>query len=836
VVTTNIIRKSKINKVIHLLNGTPEIISMAMANHESFLVNTISKSDLSTPVFNSQNFSLVWLDANIDEINNPDCHNTIIELRHFVKTICTFADEKLCIKFLMSIRNGTAAMIVSGSLGQSIMSHVHDISQLTAIYVFCRDKSKHEHWVTNWSKIKGVFTDVSDICNALIQSIPQGDQDSSPVSFVSMNNTTSTANFTQLDQSFMYTQILKEILLDINFSEVPIKEFISYCRNHFANNKKELDYIKKLEHEYRQHTPIWWYTNECFLHSMLNQALRKMDVDIIIKMGFFVKDLHRQIEKLHRKQHGDPKQFQSFIVYRGQGLSTVDFYKMRRIEEGLISFNNFVSSSKKRDVAEMFARRALTDSDSMGIVFKMTINSAIYSTPFALVGDAGYFKGKEQEILFSMHTIFRIGKINPIEVNNNRLWEVDLTLTNDNDQQHTALTQRLREDTQGAKGWYCLAQFLLKIGKFDKAKELYNFLLNQTSNKKEKAYIYHQLGWIEDNSRNYVAAISFYEKGLTIDEKTLPAYHPDLATSYNNIGSVYDRMSEYSKAVSFHEKALLIYRRILAPDHHDLATSLTNIGLVYYKSNEYDKALSSHKEALEIYKKTLPSNHPLLAASYTNLGSGHDKLDDYAKALWCYEKSLEIYQKTSSADHPDLAICHQNIGKAVEKMSEHSKALSCFEKALRIFQKTLSSNHPHVATCYSCIASVYNNMEDYPKALSFYEKALDIRQKALSPNHADLFNSYNNIAEVYERMNEYFQALSFYLKAMQVCPRNLASNRLLLASSYHNVAKAHYNMGHPTDALPYAEDAVNIGQSILPSGHSVLQTYYKTLELVRKML
>ena len=38
----------------------------------------------------------------------------------------------------------------------------------------------------------------------------------------------------------------------------------------------------------------------------------------------------------------------------------------------------------------------------------------------------------------------------------------------------------------------------------------------------------------------YSKALSYYEKALEIRQKTLPANHPDLATSYNNIGLVYN--------------------------------------------------------------------------------------------------------------------------------------------------------------------------------------------------------------------------------------------------------------------------------------------------------
>jgi hypothetical protein len=50
--------------------------------------------------------------------------------------------------------------------------------------------------------------------------------------------------------------------------------------------------IDDFEQNYDKPSPVWWYTLECFTYKMLNRALREQDVGIIIKMGFFVRDLH----------------------------------------------------------------------------------------------------------------------------------------------------------------------------------------------------------------------------------------------------------------------------------------------------------------------------------------------------------------------------------------------------------------------------------------------------------------------------------------------------------------------------------------------------------------
>ncbi len=67
-------------------------------------------------------------------------------------------------------------------------------------------------------KIKGVFTESVRICESLKQSRYQCDQNSIQISFVSASDTLN-QNFDELDQTFMYTQILKEILFELEHEE-----------------------------------------------------------------------------------------------------------------------------------------------------------------------------------------------------------------------------------------------------------------------------------------------------------------------------------------------------------------------------------------------------------------------------------------------------------------------------------------------------------------------------------------------------------------------------------------------------------------------------------------
>jgi hypothetical protein len=238
------------------------------------------------------------------------------------------------------------------------------------------------------------------------QDAQKCDQDTISISFVAANSEKLNQNLDQLDSTFMYTQILKEILLTINFEE-HIKTFTKYYREHFVDNTVQLDNIGEFEREYDKHCPVWWYTHKFCFYSLLNRALRMMEVDTIIKMGFFVCNLHEQITRLHSEQFSAHSHLQPFTTYRGQGLSETDFDRMLQTQGGLISFNNFLSTSKDPSVALGFAKSSVTNPTLVGIIFVINIDPSIQSTPYASIKHVSHYEN-EVEILSQCTPFFAL--------------------------------------------------------------------------------------------------------------------------------------------------------------------------------------------------------------------------------------------------------------------------------------------------------------------------------------------------------------------------------------------------------------------------------------------
>jgi hypothetical protein len=213
-----------------------------------------------------EDFTVIWLDSTIND-TNEDTQNSITELQQIANTVITFRDSDQCIDFMTDTKYEKVFLIISGSLGHKLVPLIENITRINFIYILCRNKQINEEWAEIYQKVIGVFTHIQAICNALKQDVHQSENNLTPMSIIS------------------------------TISSTNMNELVHFCRQQYAESPREWKVIDEFVRDYDRSSPIWWYTRECFIYSMLNKALRTQDIEIIIKTGFFIRDLHRQIQK-----------------------------------------------------------------------------------------------------------------------------------------------------------------------------------------------------------------------------------------------------------------------------------------------------------------------------------------------------------------------------------------------------------------------------------------------------------------------------------------------------------------------------------------------------------
>lgn len=101
---------------------------------------------------NLETFSLIWLDAEVNA--TEENKQSQKQLRAIINYLKTFKDPTKCETYIKSAsEQDRIILIVSGRLGRIIVPNIHNLKQLSSIYIYCRDKAANEQWSKEFVKV-----------------------------------------------------------------------------------------------------------------------------------------------------------------------------------------------------------------------------------------------------------------------------------------------------------------------------------------------------------------------------------------------------------------------------------------------------------------------------------------------------------------------------------------------------------------------------------------------------------------------------------------------------------------------------------------------------------
>ena len=497
-----------------------------------------------------------------------------------------------------------------------------------------------------------------------------------------------------LNSSFMYSQLIKEMLIDaeLEYDEDFMNTFIEVCRAENQDNTSQLLNITSFERTYKNHSAMWWYTKEWFLYSTVNQALRTQDVTKLFLMGVFIRDLHLQLIEL---QQTNPENQSFDTVYRGQGMIESELQRLRENRAGLLSFNNFLSTSCDYDVSLMFARSARDNPEYLGILFRMNMNSKTdIQSPYASLHGISFYP-EENEILFSMHIIFRIVDVREMET---RLWLIELYFTNEQDRELAELLAQLRSEiyVPGVFNVDKVGQLCLKMGDFDGALEVYQTLIRLfPDNQIPLAYSHHHLGLAYQGKDDFDQAIVHYEKSLDIRRSLVSENEIERFSLivYANLSTLYANKGDLTRARQYCERALTTYVQYHVEEKYDPIAHchhLANLAFIQHAEGNFEDSLANYQKVIDLRLKYLSPYHPDLVVAYSNLSTVQGSMKSYTDSIESLEHALEISRKSLPDNHETLARLHYNLAIAFDNCEKYDVALKHIEQAIEIAESLKS--------------------------------------------------------------------------------------------------------------------------------------------------
>ncbi|CAF3933946.1 unnamed protein product [Rotaria sordida] len=639
---------------------------------------------------NLETFTLLWLDAEVN--TKEENKHAQKRLRSIINHLIIHHDQKECQQYIMSCSaQDRLILIVSGRLSKELIPQIHNLRQVSAVYIYCWDKKAYKQWAKQFTKIKGVIVKVDDLIDQIkVDQKDRGKQEE-PLS-MNIYNVRGNADksTTELNGHFIHSLLLIDVLIRMKSTDTDKKKLIQVCKDEYTDNDHQLEIVSEFERHYKSKKAIWWYTRDAFLYSMLNKALRVQNTELLLLFRFVIHDIY---ERLKKYQCQRPIQ-----VYRYQPMSTDELNALRQSIGQFISINSFFSTSADRDVALRFSKRSTISNDLHPILFIIDADPRVVkSKPFADISSHSYFP-QECEILFMVGCIFRL--IDIYRDDNEQIWIIKMQLAEDNDHDLKKLFNQLKADYGGGENETNLQSFgdvLQLMGKYDSAEKIYSDL-HKTSPSDDTSFCHlcFSFGMLYKERKDYDRSLQWFQRALDRKTRTNPTDFVYIGGLYCCIGNIYMEKNGYNEAIKYYNTAMDYYKCANATNHPYMASLYHGNARICCAQKQYTEALNYYQRSLVIQQEHLPSNHPDMAINLIGIGDVYRNVGKYQLAMDNYKTSLDIRIKSLPPQHQDIASNVRSIGLLYETMNNLKEALEYYKKAASIYRQSLSSENSNV--------------------------------------------------------------------------------------------------------------------------------------------
>ncbi|CAF3948510.1 unnamed protein product [Adineta steineri] len=500
-----------------------------------------------------ENNRIIWL---CEESSNM-FENEAEQFQKRVYGLKRFNNVDTCLTFITNIQDEKVFLIICG-IHRPVECFYH-LSQLEKIYIIGSSSNKFNHEKTPTIQHISIVN-INSLYRQLQEDIELSEMDFTLIDTVpvSLQEVSFSSHLIKQEASFLFTQMGKEICYRLKLESGSKDVLIDFCRTHYIDTDEQLRMIDDFAKNYRPNKALRWLINQCFISRILNRVLRTRELDIVYKLGFFLRQTGLQLHRLYEDNASLMKQIS--IVYRGKTLSSNEFDSLIKNNcGGLLSFPNFLITTINKDVSIDFVHRRLaTHPDMIGIIFEIHINDTVADkkNPFGLLKDIDM---NRDEVCFHISSVFRMESMEQITTNRMIIWSVKLKLINDNDEQLLRLVASVRIDELLANPVSYLGKLLIDMGEHRCAEQIFLELLQDVSIRSQPQRLvraHKGLGGLYLYKNEYTTALYHFQQELQTSLIYLQPNHPNLVSIYRKLGDCYLKQCDYIHAIEHYEKAI----------------------------------------------------------------------------------------------------------------------------------------------------------------------------------------------------------------------------------------------------------------------------------------
>ncbi|CAF4773338.1 unnamed protein product [Rotaria socialis] len=336
------------------------------------------------------------------------------------------------------------------------------MDQLFATYVYCAQLSPNLNWSRDYSTIRGIYNDSNKLAYQLKRDYKQL-QAALGICETECYTVSKITNEKQIIQNveevnlplplplplpliiydqehthlFMAHQRTIDTLLCMPHTLESKADMLAEFRHAYSDNQEALAQIDNFENIYNSNAAVQWYTRDSFVWRTINQALRSSNVESMFKLRYILTDLYAHLQESYDQKHLSFQMLTPEIFYRGQMMSREEFNTFKTLQGNIIAINTFLSTTASMQIALMYAGQYCENPDLVSVVFHIETNMGALVRPYANISHYSLFRD-EQETLFAMGSVFRIGNIRQLP-NADYVWTIHLKTIDQTDSQFSKI-------------------------------------------------------------------------------------------------------------------------------------------------------------------------------------------------------------------------------------------------------------------------------------------------------------------------------------------------------------------------------------------------------------
>ncbi|CAF1207487.1 unnamed protein product [Rotaria sordida] len=479
--------------------------------------------------------------------------------------------------------------------------------------------------------------------------------------------------------------------------------------------------IDRFKKTYAPDQAIQFYTKEAFIFEPLNKALRSININHLVRFRFVLKDIYDQLGDLMALElNAKARQ-----VYRGQRMHFVEIMDLFNSfkQKAPIIANSFFSTSLERLLAVNFLLAGYDKEQIMThvpVLFTINIRKQDASSdwPFADISRLSNFH-QEAETLFAPGQMFMIEKFQAIHEHDTIIYSIEMRLHNETEfnlnDHYNRVKSQWEEETHDSL--IHLAKLLMNWNRYDEAKELYEQVLNQKSDKQTQMVCYQGLAQIATSTNNSDEAMIYQQKVMDLKfgndhSSSMPDGILVSSEFQQSFSTFFDKCQNATTRSSFNQPLNEVNNYLVSNEWnevlHQTPQMTLTIAQTLINNQQYQLAISFLEPTLIIIRWTNDVEFDPLDKSkcYETLGYCYHHLGMNEKALEYYTLALDENIHLPPQNHIKILSA---VGKVLEEMNQWEEALHKYIKAAEIYQTDLPNADPedvtHIEKCIEQVTS-----------------------------------------------------------------------------------------------------------------------------------